>query len=84
MQRPPLFETDCFIYWKTRFETYVKSKDIDLWHVVTDSEFKPIENDPITKKDQIIPYEQQSNNLKRKLAKNDEAKMVIYNAFVVG
>ena len=58
----------------------MKSKDINLWHVITDSDFKPIEKDPITKTDQIIPYEQQSDNLKRKLAKNDEAKMVIYNA----
>ncbi|GJU77130.1 retrovirus-related pol polyprotein from transposon TNT 1-94 [Tanacetum coccineum] len=34
MQRPPLFESDSFIYWKNRFETYVKSKDLDLlWHV---------------------------------------------------
>ncbi|GKB02040.1 copia protein [Tanacetum coccineum] len=30
MQRPPLFEVNCFIYWKNRVETYVKSKDIDL------------------------------------------------------
>ena len=52
MQRPPFFETDCFIYWKTRFETYVKSKDIDLWHVITDADFKPIE------KGQISPYDQ--------------------------
>ncbi|GJV61112.1 zf-CCHC domain-containing protein [Tanacetum coccineum] len=35
MQRPPLFESDSFIYWKNRFETYVKSKDLDLWHVIT-------------------------------------------------
>ncbi|GJW44652.1 retrovirus-related pol polyprotein from transposon TNT 1-94 [Tanacetum coccineum] len=35
MQRPPLFESDSFIYWKKRFETYVKSKDLDLWHVIT-------------------------------------------------
>ncbi|GJZ75770.1 retrovirus-related pol polyprotein from transposon TNT 1-94 [Tanacetum coccineum] len=34
MQRPPLFESDGFIYWKTRFETYVKSKDLDLWHII--------------------------------------------------
>ncbi|GJU64900.1 hypothetical protein Tco_1246735 [Tanacetum coccineum] len=47
MQRPPLFESAGFIYWKNRFKTYVKSKDLDLWH---------------------------------KLAKNNEAKMVIDNA----
>ncbi|GKC92561.1 hypothetical protein Tco_1158003 [Tanacetum coccineum] len=40
IQRPPLFESDSFIYWKNRFETYVKSKDLDLWHVITnDSAF---------------------------------------------
>ncbi|GJV49013.1 zf-CCHC domain-containing protein [Tanacetum coccineum] len=31
MQRPLLFESDGFIYWKNRFKTYVKSKDLDLW-----------------------------------------------------
>ncbi|GJR31401.1 hypothetical protein Tco_1107633 [Tanacetum coccineum] len=35
MQRPPLFESDSFIYWKNRFETYVNLKDLDLWHVIT-------------------------------------------------
>ena len=39
MQRPPLFESDGFLYWKNRFETYVKSKDLDLWHVITNGDF---------------------------------------------
>ncbi|GJT48080.1 retrovirus-related pol polyprotein from transposon TNT 1-94 [Tanacetum coccineum] len=30
MQRPPLFESDSFIYWKYRFETYIKSKRSDI------------------------------------------------------
>ncbi|GKD27196.1 hypothetical protein Tco_1233410 [Tanacetum coccineum] len=30
MQRSPLFESDGSIYWKNRFETYVKSKDLVL------------------------------------------------------
>ncbi|GKB27023.1 hypothetical protein Tco_0866424, partial [Tanacetum coccineum] len=38
VKRPPLFESDSFIYWKNRFETYVKSKDLDLWHVITNDE----------------------------------------------
>nr|GEV86335.1 copia protein [Tanacetum cinerariifolium] len=41
-QRPPLFEANCFIYWKNRFETYVKSKDIDLWHIIVHGNYKPI------------------------------------------
>ncbi|GJU04253.1 hypothetical protein Tco_1114591 [Tanacetum coccineum] len=80
MQRPPLFESDSFIYWKNRFETYVKSKDLDLWHVITNGDFQPIIQNPETKFDEVVPFEKQSDDLKRRLAKNNEAKMVIYNA----
>ncbi|GJV98109.1 hypothetical protein Tco_1549686 [Tanacetum coccineum] len=75
MQRPPLFESDSFIYWKNRFETYVKSKDLDLWHVITNGDFQPIQQNPETKLDEVIPFEKQSDDLKKKLAKNNEAKM---------
>nr|GEZ49743.1 zf-CCHC domain-containing protein/DUF4219 domain-containing protein/UBN2 domain-containing protein [Tanacetum cinerariifolium] len=80
MQRPSLFESDNFIYWKNRFETYVKSKDLDLWHVITNGDFQPIQQNSETKLDEVIPFEKQSNDLKKRLAKNNEAKMVIYNA----
>ncbi|GJX02831.1 ribosomal protein L7Ae/L30e/S12e/Gadd45 [Tanacetum coccineum] len=40
-----------------RFETYVKSKDLNLWLVITDSDFPPIQNNPETKKDEIV-YEE--------------------------
>ncbi|GJW03944.1 hypothetical protein Tco_1562800 [Tanacetum coccineum] len=80
MQRPSLFERDGFIYWKNRFETYVKSKDLDLWHVIIDGDFHPIQNNPETKKDEIVPFHKQNDDLKKKLAKNNEAKMIIYNA----
>ncbi|GJX77266.1 hypothetical protein Tco_0324077 [Tanacetum coccineum] len=80
MQRPPLFESDGFIYWKNSFETYVKSKDLDLWHVITYDDFPFIQNNPETKKDEIVPFDKQNDDLKKKLAKNNEAKMVIYNA----
>ncbi|GJZ76338.1 zf-CCHC domain-containing protein [Tanacetum coccineum] len=79
MQRPPLFESDSYIYWKNRFETYVKSKDQDLWHVITNGDFQPIEKNLKTKLDEVILFEKQSDDLKKKLAKNNEAKMVIYN-----
>ncbi|GJR85300.1 hypothetical protein Tco_0209311 [Tanacetum coccineum] len=64
----------------TRFETYVKSKDLDLWHVITDGDFPPIQNNLETKKDEVVPFHKQNDDLKKKLAKNNEAKMVIYNA----
>ena len=39
MQRPPLLETDGFCFWKTRFETYVRSKDLDLWEIIQNGDF---------------------------------------------
>ncbi|GJY99830.1 hypothetical protein Tco_0517260 [Tanacetum coccineum] len=81
MQRPPLFESDSFIYWKNIFETYVKSKDLDLWHVITNGDFQPIVQNPEIKLDEVIPFEKQTDDLKKKLVTNNEAKMVIYNAF---
>ncbi|GJZ45407.1 zf-CCHC domain-containing protein [Tanacetum coccineum] len=82
MQRPPLFESDSFIYWKNRFETHVKSKDHDLWHVITNDDFQPTEQNPETKLDEVIPFEKQSDDLKKRLSKNNEAKIVIYNALL--
>ncbi|GJU51640.1 retrovirus-related pol polyprotein from transposon TNT 1-94 [Tanacetum coccineum] len=79
MQRPPLFESDSFIYWKNSFETYIKSKDLDLWHVITNGDFQPIVQNPETKLDEVIPFEKQTDDLKKRLMKNNEAKMVIYN-----
>ncbi|GJR96174.1 hypothetical protein Tco_0268348 [Tanacetum coccineum] len=80
MQRPPLFESDSFIYWKNRFETYVKSKDLDLWHVITNGDFQPIIQNLETKLNEVVPFEKQTDDPKRRLAKDNEAKMVIYNA----
>nr|GEX80810.1 UBN2 domain-containing protein [Tanacetum cinerariifolium] len=42
MQRPPLFRSDYVIYWKNRFETYVKAKDLDLWHIILNGDFPPV------------------------------------------
>nr|GEX84101.1 zf-CCHC domain-containing protein/DUF4219 domain-containing protein/UBN2 domain-containing protein [Tanacetum cinerariifolium] len=75
MQRPPLFESDGSIYWKNRFKTYVKLKDLDLWHVITNGDFLPIHNNLETKKDEVVPFHKQNDDLKKKLAKNNEAKM---------
>nr|GEV19404.1 zf-CCHC domain-containing protein/DUF4219 domain-containing protein/UBN2 domain-containing protein [Tanacetum cinerariifolium] len=80
MQRPPLFESDEYIYWKNRFKTYVKSKDLDLWHVITFGYFPPIQYNPETKKDETVLFDKQNDDLTKKLAKNNEVKLVIYNA----
>nr|GEW32731.1 hypothetical protein [Tanacetum cinerariifolium] len=48
MKRPPLFESDHFIYWKNRFKTYVKAKDLDLWHIIMNGDFSPIAKNEVT------------------------------------
>ncbi|GJV96239.1 hypothetical protein Tco_1547816 [Tanacetum coccineum] len=58
----------------------MKSKYLDLWHVITDGDCPPIQNNPETKKDEVVPFHRQNDDLKKKLAKNNEAKVVIYNA----
>nr|GEW15095.1 zf-CCHC domain-containing protein/UBN2 domain-containing protein [Tanacetum cinerariifolium] len=48
--------------------------------VITNGDFQPVQQNPKTKLDEVIPFEKQSDDLKKRLAKNNEAKMVIYNA----
>ncbi|GJY48133.1 hypothetical protein Tco_0438089 [Tanacetum coccineum] len=55
-------------------------QNLDIWHVITNGDFEPIIQNLETKLDEVVPFEKQSDELKRRLAKNNEAKMVIYNA----
>ncbi|GJY19312.1 UBN2 domain-containing protein [Tanacetum coccineum] len=70
MQRPPLFEANCFIYWKTHFETYVKSKDIDLWHIIVYGDYKPT----IKNKDTALDESFSSRNHVRKFLRTFPTK----------
>ncbi|GJV61505.1 hypothetical protein Tco_1467605, partial [Tanacetum coccineum] len=80
MQRSPLFESNHFIYWKNRFKTYVKAKDLDLWHIILNGDFPSVARNKETQILEIVHFEQQDDDLKKKLAKNNESKMVLYNA----
>nr|GEX39514.1 DUF4219 domain-containing protein/UBN2 domain-containing protein [Tanacetum cinerariifolium] len=62
------------------FETYVKAKDLDLWHIILNGDFPPVARNKETQVLEMVPFEQQDDDLKKKLAKNNEAKMVLYNA----
>ncbi|GKF29870.1 hypothetical protein Tco_0096212, partial [Tanacetum coccineum] len=44
---------------------------------------QPIIQNPETKLDEVIPFEKQTDDLKKRLAKYNEAKMVIYNALPI-
>jgi hypothetical protein len=68
MQKPPLFENYTFLEWKNKFETYVKSIDLDLWHVISIGDFQPTKTD----------FENQNNYFKTKNDINNKAKIIIY------
>ncbi|GJU74905.1 zf-CCHC domain-containing protein [Tanacetum coccineum] len=80
MQRPPLLEPKGFCFWKARFETYVKSKDIDLWQVIQNNYFYFEVEDSKTKMMKETLYELLKYEKKKQLGKNNEAKMNLYNA----
>ncbi|GJV25432.1 zf-CCHC domain-containing protein [Tanacetum coccineum] len=80
MQRPSLLEPNDFCFWKARFETYVKSKDIDLWQVIQNGDFYFEVEDEETKLMKETLYELLKDIEKKQLGKNEEAKMTIYNA----
>ncbi|GJR13695.1 hypothetical protein Tco_0796347 [Tanacetum coccineum] len=80
MQRPHLLKDDGFCFWKTHFETYIKSKDIDLWQVIQNDDFVFMMDDPETKMEAETPYELLKDDENKQLGKNNEAKMTLYNA----
>ncbi|GKB31053.1 hypothetical protein Tco_0870454 [Tanacetum coccineum] len=80
MQIPPLLDTNGFCFWKSRFETYVKSKDIDSWQVIQNGDFYFEVEDSKTKLMKDTSYELHKDEQMKKLEKNNEAKMTLYNA----
>ncbi|GKB20583.1 zf-CCHC domain-containing protein, partial [Tanacetum coccineum] len=53
---------------------------IHLWHIILNGDFPPVAKNEVTQILEVVPFEEQSDDLKKKLAKNNEAKMVLYNA----
>ncbi|GJR51143.1 hypothetical protein Tco_1401664 [Tanacetum coccineum] len=52
----------------------------NLWHIILNGDFPPVAKNEVTQILEVVPFEEQSDDLKKKLAKNNEAKMVLYNA----
>ncbi|GJY60153.1 retrovirus-related pol polyprotein from transposon TNT 1-94, partial [Tanacetum coccineum] len=82
MQWPPFLEQTGFCFWKACFETYVKSKDIDLWQVIKNNNFYYEVEDSEDKLMKETPYEILEDDQKKNLGKNSEAKITLYNALL--
>ncbi|GJS55531.1 hypothetical protein Tco_0628893 [Tanacetum coccineum] len=77
MQKPPFLEPNVFCFWKARFKTYVKSKDIDLWQVIQNGDFYYEVEDSEPKLMKETPYELLEDDQKEKLGKNNKAKITL-------
>ncbi|GJV64524.1 zf-CCHC domain-containing protein [Tanacetum coccineum] len=53
---------------------------LNLWHIILNGDFSPVARNKETRVLETVPFEQQDDDLKKKLAKNNEAKIVLYNA----
>nr|GEU46139.1 zf-CCHC domain-containing protein/UBN2 domain-containing protein [Tanacetum cinerariifolium] len=80
LQRPPLLEPNRFCFWIARFETYIKSKDIDLRQLFKSGNFYVNVKDSKTKLMKETSNEPLKDEQKKQLSKNNEAKMTPNNA----
>ncbi|GJR68958.1 hypothetical protein Tco_0015023 [Tanacetum coccineum] len=80
MQRLPFSKGQWVCFCKTRFETYIKSKDINLWQFTQNGDFIFMMEDPETKMEVKTPYEKLKDDEKKQLGKNNESTMTLYNA----
>ncbi|GJV53296.1 zf-CCHC domain-containing protein [Tanacetum coccineum] len=55
------------------------SKYRDLWHIILNGDFPPVARNKEIQFLETVPFEQQDDDLKKKLAKNNKAIMVLYN-----
>ncbi|GJT62594.1 zf-CCHC domain-containing protein [Tanacetum coccineum] len=61
-------------------ERVLWAKDLHLWHIILNGDFLPLAKNEVTQILEVVPFEEKSDDLKNKLAKNNEDKMVLYNA----
>ncbi|GKD06503.1 hypothetical protein Tco_1181477 [Tanacetum coccineum] len=61
-------------------ENYVESTDIDLWHVIQKDDFYYKVENSESNLIKETPYELLEDDQKKKLGKNNESKMTLYNA----
>ncbi|GJY04847.1 hypothetical protein Tco_0370787 [Tanacetum coccineum] len=80
IKNPHLLEPNWFCFWKACFETYIKSKVIDLWQVIQNGDFYFDVEDSDSKLMKDTSYELLKDEQKKQLVKNNEVKMTLYNA----
>ncbi|GJZ32902.1 hypothetical protein Tco_0578338 [Tanacetum coccineum] len=60
---PPMLDPDLFLFWKKRFEVFVKSKSLRLWRIIESGDYVPRK---------LLPHGNEIIKVESELAKEDE------------
>ncbi|GKC92773.1 retrovirus-related pol polyprotein from transposon TNT 1-94 [Tanacetum coccineum] len=50
------------------------------WHIILNGDFPPVARNKVTQVLEVVLFEERNDKLKKRLAKNNKAKIVLYNA----
>ena len=78
INRPPLFNGEGYVYWKTRMKVFIEAIDMDIWDAIENGPFIPKKkiNDEIVE----IPRSSWNDDEKRKVSFDLKAKNIIFSA----
>ena len=75
--RPPFFDGNDYLYWKTRMIIYLQALDYEIWEVVCDGQFMPMTKNEIGD-DIPKPSSQWSELEKKKISLNSKAMNALF------
>nr|GEV53829.1 retrovirus-related Pol polyprotein from transposon TNT 1-94 [Tanacetum cinerariifolium] len=61
------------------FETYVKEKDLYLWHIILNGDFPPVAKTKVTQILEVVPFEQQDDETSTSERDDEEYVMAVRN-----
>ncbi|KAH9782035.1 Integrase catalytic domain-containing protein [Citrus sinensis] len=75
--RPPFFDGNDYLYWKTRMRIYLQALDYEIWEVVCDGPFMPLTKNEIGE-DIPKPSREWNELEKRKASLNSKAMNALF------
>ncbi|KAJ8749454.1 hypothetical protein K2173_025649 [Erythroxylum novogranatense] len=70
--RPPAFNGEDYHYWKDRMQLFIKSTHVDLWDVIENEPYTPVDEDG-----NLIPRTRWTINQKARIQLNSKAKFFL-------
>ncbi|GAV69205.1 DUF4219 domain-containing protein [Cephalotus follicularis] len=77
--RPPFFDGNNYIFWKTRMTIFLQSLDYQLWHITVNGPRFPMRT--VEGVESVKPENEYNDNDFRMLQLNSKAKHVLFCSF---